>query len=251
MITPYYKDESIQIFCGDMLEVISQIDGTFDAIVTDPPYSITSLKWDRWPENWPQYLLDRSRQLWCFGSMRMFLDRIQEFHGWQFAQDIIWEKHNGSSAQHDRFRRIHEIALHFYQGEWKSLFISPQFTNEANRKRIHRKQKPQHWGQIGSSLYESHAGGPKLQTSVIYARSCHGHAVNETQKPEQIVEPLVSYSVPPGGIVLDPFAGSGTTLVVAKRLGMRAIGIEMREEQCEAIVDRLRVRTLPGLLAAD
>ncbi|MCL4660584.1 site-specific DNA-methyltransferase [Burkholderia multivorans] len=76
-------------------------------------------------------------------------------------------------------------------------------------------------------------------SSVIYARSCHGYAVNETQKPEDIVSPLMAYSVPPGGLVVDCFAGSGTTLVVAKKMGRKAIGIERRESQCEEIVKRL------------
>jgi site-specific DNA-methyltransferase (adenine-specific) len=75
--------------------------------------------------------------------------------------------------------------------------------------------------------------------SVIQANNCHGYAVNETQKPEAIVAPLMQYSVPEGGLVIDCFAGSGTTLAVAKKTGRRAIGIEKRESQCRAIVERL------------
>jgi site-specific DNA-methyltransferase (adenine-specific) len=74
---------------------------------------------------------------------------------------------------------------------------------------------------------------------VIYARSCHGYAVNETQKPEEIVAPLLLYSVPVGGLVIDCFAGSGTTGAVARKTGRRAILIEKREAQCLAIVERL------------
>jgi site-specific DNA-methyltransferase (adenine-specific) len=76
-------------------------------------------------------------------------------------------------------------------------------------------------------------------TSVIFAPSCHGYAVNETQKPEDIVSPLLQYSVPPGGLVVDCFAGSGTTGAVARKTGRRAILIEKREGQCRAIVERL------------
>ena len=75
--------------------------------------------------------------------------------------------------------------------------------------------------------------------SVIYARICHGYAVNETQKPEDIVAPLLRYSVPPGGLVVDCFAGSGTTGVVARKTGRRAILIEKRGSQCHAIAARL------------
>jgi len=63
--------------------------------------------------------------------------------------------------------------------------------------------------------------------------------VNETQKPEDIVAPLLQYSVPPGGLVVDCFAGSGTTGAVARKTGRRAILIEKRESQCQAIAARL------------
>jgi site-specific DNA-methyltransferase (adenine-specific) len=74
---------------------------------------------------------------------------------------------------------------------------------------------------------------------VLQVRSCHGNAVHPTQKPIGIVEPLLRYSVAPGRAVLDPFAGSGTTLVAAKSLGLAAIGIESDERWCEIIAGRL------------
>lgn len=119
------------------------------------------------------------------------------------------------------------------------MFKAPQFTNDATARTVRRKARPPHWGDIGPSSYASDDGGPKLMGSVIYARSCHGYAVNETQKPEDIVAPLLQYSVPPGGLVVDCFAGSGTTGAVARKLGRRAILIEKRESQCKAIVQRL------------
>ncbi len=99
-------------------------------------------------------------------------------------------------------------------------------------------------GEIGENFYTSEDGGPRQMGSVIYVRGCHGYAVNETQKPEGIVVPLVAFSVPPDGLVIDPFAGSGTTLVVARRDGRRAIGIELRREQCDHAVARLSQGTL-------
>ncbi len=53
-----------------------------------------------------------------------------------------------------------------------------------------------------------------------------------TQKPEKLIAKLILASCPPGGIVLDPFLGSGTTSVVARKLGRNYIGIEMNEEYC-------------------
>lgn len=80
--------------------------------------------------------------------------------------------------------------------------------------------------------------------SVIYCRSMHGRAINETEKPTGIVEPLIEYGCPPGGLVLDLFAGSSAVLFAARSIGRRAVGVEMREQQCEQAALRLSQQTL-------
>jgi site-specific DNA-methyltransferase (adenine-specific) len=242
-MSPYYADSSVSLYHGDCRQILPMLPAC-DAVITDPPYGETCLEWDVWPNGWPMMLTPLTRQIWCFGSVRMFMDRRDEFAAWKLSQDLVWEKHNGSGMHADRFRRVHECILHFYTGDWGTLYrVAPVVSVEETRRRdtLIRGKKPEHWGgtETGSG-YEY--GGTRLQRSVIAVRSCHGHAVNETQKPEGIVRPLLRYSVPPGGTVLDPFAGSGTTLAVARQEGRRAIGIEAREEQCEAIATRLSQR---------
>lgn len=234
----YYRDEKLTIYLGDCREVLPSI-APVDAIITDPPYAETSLKWDRWPDGWPTLCATLANSLWCFGSMRMFLDRRDEFASWTMAQDLVWEKHNGSCSFADRFRRVHECAVHYYRGPWEQVYKRPVKTHDATKRALRRKDKPQHWGGIGEAYYASEDGGPRLMRSVIYCRSCHGQAVHPTQKPEGIIRPLVEYSVPPGGVVLDPFMGSGTTLRVALDMGCRAIGIETDEQHCETAAKRL------------
>lgn len=235
---PFYDCAGVTLYHGDALELLPLLPKA-DAILTDPPYGETSLDWDVWPDGWPDAAAEVANQVWCFGSTRMFLDKGHQFRAWKLAQDVVWEKHNGSNSANDRFRRLHELALHFYRGEWRAIFKAPQFTHDATARAVRRKKRPPQWGGIGEHHYTSEDGGPRLMGSVIYARSCHGYAVNETQKPEAIVAPLLQYSVPLGGLVVDCFAGSGTTGVVAKKTGRRAILIEKREAQCEAIAKRL------------
>lgn len=237
---PFYFDDHVTLYHADFRDILPCIPSC-DAVIADPPYGETSLDWDVWPDGWPGLFKDCTRHLWCFGSMRMFLEHRDEFKGWTMAQDIVWEKHNGSSSAADRFRRVHELAVHFYRGKWSTLHKRPVKTMDATKRTLRRKARPPHWGDIGDQAYASVDGGPRLMRSVIPVRSCHGYAVNETQKPEGIVAPLVEYCVPAGGLVVDPFAGSGTTLVVAKKQGKRAIGIEKRLSQCEEIARRLSI----------
>lgn len=211
-----------------------------DLIVTDPPYGETSLDWDRWPTGWPTIAAAHARSMWCFGSMRMFLAQRDEFSAWKFSQDNVWEKHNGSNLANDRFNRVHENALFWYQGDWASIYHEPPTTASAIKRTVRKKARPAQWiGSTGPNLYTSEDGGPLIMASVMFARSMHGRAINETEKPVEILEPLIEYGCPPGGLVLDLFAGSSSTLFAARSTGRRAVGIEMREDQCEKAAKRL------------
>lgn len=67
--------------------------------------------------------------------------------------------------------------------------------------------------------------------------------VHQTQKPLGLMERLVTLA-PPGGIVFDPFAGSGTTLVAARTQGRRGIGVELTDEYAQVAADRLAQSTI-------
>lgn len=242
---PYYEHAGITIYHGDCRLNLGQDRWPVQAIVTDPPYEQTSLNWDKWAIGWPSvYRFVNS--MWCFGSMRMFVDRWDEFSGpgWKLSQDLVWEKQNGSSFHADRFRRVHESILHFYRGEWGYVYCAPVMQSGGTKKTVRRKTRPTHMGAIERGVYVSEDGGPRLMPSVLYAPNCHGYAEHPTQKPLEILTPLIEYSVPKGGLVLDPFMGSGSTLVAAKRMGHNAIGIEVDEKYCEIAAKRLSQEVL-------
>lgn len=234
-----YEDEAVKLWCGDARLWLTGYASRADVIITDPPYGDTSLAWDQHVDGWQDTTL--APQLWCFGSLRFHIAGALPMTaaGWKYSQEIIWEKHNGSSFHADRFKRVHEVAIHRYRGEWGALYLDPPKTNDATARTMRRKQPPSHTGHIGAGSYASEDGGPRLQRSVIYVRSEHGRAVHPTQKPLGILRPLVTYSVPPGGLVLDPFAGSASTLLAARALGRRAEGCEINPAYCEAAIRRL------------
>ncbi len=242
----YFEQGGIRVYHGDARELLGGGIDVSDVgcVIADPPYQATSLPWDRWPAGWPGIVANAvpvEAPLWCFGSMRMFFERLQEFVGWKFGQDLVWEKHNGSGFQNDRFKRVHEQPVQWYRGEWGAVFRAPQYTHDATARTVRRKKQPPHTGRIEQGHYVSEDGGPRLMRSVLRVPSVHGDAdvFNETQKPLGILEPLIRYSLAPGRVLLDPFCGAGSALVVAKMLGARAIGIDVRESQCEATARRL------------
>lgn len=234
MRDPYYSEGGITIYHGDCREILPLLDPV-DVVITDPPYGVTALAWDVKVNGWAGLL--KSDCLWCFGSMNFFLS--ETFDGWRYAQELIWEKHNGSNVHADRFRRVHELIVQFYRGEWRTLYKKPVVTMTASKRTVRTKTRPTHFGKIDSTPYESEDGGPLMMRSVLFAQSCHGYADHPTQKPIQVIAPLIEYSCAPEGVVLDPFAGSGSTLVAAKQGGRRAIGIEVQEVYCEIAAKRL------------
>lgn len=245
---PYYSDPNVTLYLGDCREVLPTL-GQFDACITDPPYGDTSLEWDTWPTDWLDSVAQRTSSLWCFGSMRMFLDQSTQFSQWRYAQEVVWRKNSGTGFQNDRFKRVHEFAVQWYRGEWRDVYkLPPRIETGARLKGRTIKRGPTaHYGKHGEVGWVDE--GTRLMHSVIEMRNMHGRAIHPTEKPTGILEPLLSYSVPEHGAVLDPFAGSGSLLAAAKGMGLRAVGVEANEEYCERAANRLAQESLFGGVA--
>jgi site-specific DNA-methyltransferase (adenine-specific) len=245
LMEPYYQDDQVTLYLGDCREVVPALGLTADCIVADPPYAETSLDWDRWPDGWPAVLAEAARSMWCFGSLRMFMDRTPEFARWRFSHDVIWEKHNGSGTSDGKFLRVHEQVAHWYQGPWAEVHKEPR------RERVYGVDKStrrpagavQHRNTDRATTYAD--DGTRAPRSVLKVRSMHGRAIHPTEKPVGVLSPLIDYACPPGGVVLDPFAGSGSTADAARLTGRGALLVEQREVHCEAIVRRLQQDVLP------
>lgn len=246
-MSPYYQDDMVTLYHGDMFELLPSL-GQFDACITDPPFGQTPLAWDRWAKGWPLLVAEHTSSLWCFGTMRMLLDHQEEFKGWKFAQDVVWSKAWATSRVTDRFRRQHELITHWYRGAWGEIYHDlPKVP--SNRRKANAPTRNNSYTKGASTFGQFPIGtwkddGLRYMTSVLEASSVapvnrRRLTINPTQKPLGVLEPLVRYACPAGGTVLDPFAGSGTTAIAARRTGRRALLIEAREEQCELTAKRL------------
>lgn len=245
---PYFDDGTVSLYLGDCREILPALGITADCVIADPPYGETSLEWDVWPYGWLEAVAPVSRSLWCFGSMRMFLEHGGEFTAsrWKLSQDLIWEKHNGSGFDTDRFKRVHESVTHWYRGRWDGIRheVPATTVSEKAKSRFASRASGDHRGEIRGARYDY--DGSRVMRSVIPVRSMHGRAIHPTEKPLGIIEPLVAYACPLGGLVVDPFAGSGSTLEAARQAGRRAIGIEGWEPYAELAARRLSQMILGG-----
>ncbi len=250
---PYYQDDSVTLYHGDCREVITEL-GDFDACIADPPYGTTNLEWDRWPTGWIAPIQQHTNSLWCFGTMRMLLNHLPEFEGWRFAQDVIWAKEMATTRTIDRFRRQHDTLTHWFHGAWTDLrHCLPQVPHHGPPSGV-RRRPDDGAAPAGARVIDNHFhahtpwedNGLRYMTSIIAAkRAPHRDRSNSTQKPLSITQPLIEYSVPPHGVLLDPFSGSGAILLAARQLNRRAVGIEINEAACEQIAKRLDQMLLP------
>lgn len=240
-INPYFDGGDVQLYRGDMRDILPRLDAAPSCIIADPPYAETSLPWDRWPGGWPAVAAAATSSMWSFGSLRMLLERASQFADWRMSHEIIWEKHNGSSFARDRFKRVHEYAIHWYRGPWSEIYHNvPRVPRTGPAKTVRNRTSMPHTGAISGGVYID--DGTRLARSVLRFPSLHGRAIHPTEKPVDLLKLLIEYACPVGGLVLDPFAGSGSTAIAARLAERRSILIEGDERYCEKIALRLEAQ---------
>lgn len=213
---------------GDCRELMPRF-GPFDMVLADPPYEDTDLAWDEWCEGWEAVALACLRpsgSMWVFGSLRSLI-RFGIPRGFRLAQDIVWEKHNGTGFAKDRFRRVHEQAVQFYRADapWGGVFNDVQRVPRTGPDKSGAlRRQPPHTGRIADSRYLD--DGSRIARSVQRFPSVRG-GPHKTAKPVELLELLIRTSCPPGGIVGDFFAGSGAGFEAARRTGRQYVGADL------------------------
>jgi DNA modification methylase len=211
MIKPYYEENGITIYHGDCWEILPELEPV-DLVLTDPPYGI---KRDKGFEGFEGF--------WGFGkpiARRRF-------------EDDEWDAERPDRELLHKVISMADISLIFGgnyfadllpQGKhwivWDKKNTMPTFGDaeliwtNASRNSVKIIQC-EYNGLIGKEKWRAHP----------------------TQKPLKLIIQLLTQFL--GYTILDPFMGSGTTLVAGKQLGRKAIGIELEEKYCEIAVKRL------------
>ncbi|MCP4545932.1 MAG: site-specific DNA-methyltransferase [bacterium] len=200
---PYYDEDGITIYHADSWDIVPQLE-MVDIVMMDPPYG---MKWKS-AHLGPIHGDDAFDTPMLTLLMRKARAAVYTFCRWDNLKEmpqpksvIAWAKNNWTAGD----------LKHAYGRQWEACVFYPQQEHEWAGKRPHDVES---WPIIPAT-----------------------RRLHPTEKPLGLIEKLLSDSC--GDLILDPYMGSGTTLVAARRLGRRVIGIEIEERYCETAVERL------------
>lgn len=173
--------------------------------------------------------------------------------GWYLRQDIIWEKPNAMpESVKDRCTKSHEY-IFLLSKTGKYYFDNDAIREPFTDKRVRVGERRSYTAGCASSfsMESGHieqkggfAGLPlnprgRNKRDVWSVNTSAFRGAHFAVFPEKLIEPCILAGCPPGGTVIDPFTGSGTTGAVAKRLGRNFVGIEINPEYCEIAQKRI------------
>lgn len=226
------------IYCGDALEGLRR-SPTADLVVADPPY-------DRdlaWHAGWIALAAGALREggsiyVCCDWGSSGGIQGILERH-FTVRNRITWRREKGRGAKRNWKQNMEDVWFATKGGrytwnlvKWKKAVIAPYRVNG----------KPKDWREEGNERYRwTHPSNIWIDLCVPFW-SMRENTPHPNQKPEKLVERVISASSNPGDLVLDPFIGSGTTAVVARRLGRRFLGFEIEPDYVRLALKRLRER---------
>lgn len=156
--------------------------------------------------------------------------------GWTFQNLIVWKKKTSAVPGTKRFGKHYQVIAFATKGKTPRVFhrlrIDPPLPADYKYTRENGMFVTDVWDDIRELTSGYFAGDEAL-------RDAEGNRLHKQQTPIQLLLRIILSSTNPGDVVLDPFAGSGTTLIVAEQLGRKSIGIELDSHNISLIQNRL------------
>ncbi len=266
-----------KIIQGDCAEVLQRIPkDTFDLIITSPPYAdrrahtYGGIK----PEHYVDWFLPRSEQfLRVLKPTGSFVLNIKEKaengerhtyvlelilalrkQGWLWTEEYIWHKRNCYPGKWpNRFRDAWERCLHFtkarkFKMNQEAVMVPMGDWAETRLKVLGKNDVVRYDSQVGSGFGKNIANWTQRSmaypTNVLHLATECGNKKHSAAFPRALPEWFIKLFTDEGDWVLDPFAGSGTSLGVAKELRRNAVGIEILQEYCEMAQEKSEDRQM-------
>ncbi|HRT03224.1 MAG TPA: site-specific DNA-methyltransferase [Candidatus Diapherotrites archaeon] len=242
-----------KIIKGDCLEIMKDIpNNSIDLVVTDPPYGISYGEWDNiefnnFTEQWVREcfrVLKNNGTMWSFMGYQRILEFIPLLrkYGYVYLENwVVWARQKGRcSSKHLKSQR--EDIFHITKSNqyvWNNLKVLREVVCPYVK-----DGKPRGWfiNEQGKRVRWTGLGNVWVYTSPQY-NSKTDKQVHPAQKPLMLMERLILLSSNEGDLILDPFIGSGTTVVACIKLKRNFIGIEKDEKYFKIAEERIKENT--------
>ena len=256
-----------RLMCGDAFRVLPSLQNDlFDLLFCDPPYNLdkdfgrerfvktSSDEYEMWLDSWVSLcvsLLKPTASIYICGDWRSgsLIQRVGSKY-FKLRNRITWEREKGRGAKRNWKNAAEDIWF---------FTVSDKFTfnldSVKQRRRVVAPYKengrPKDWHETTDGKFrDTHPSNIWTDITVPFW-SMPENTDHPTQKPEKLLAKIILASSNPGDLILDPFAGSGTTAVVAKKLGRNFFAIESDEDYCLLAAKRLDLaesdRTIQGV----
>ncbi len=250
------------VYLGDCVEGMSLLpDGVVSLVFADPPYNLgknfgnnrmrrSDRAYGEWSDQW---IREAVRLLKPDGSIYVCSDwrysgMIQATLGKHVIvkNRITWQREKGRGSQRNWKNNMEDIWFAVKSEDY--VFNVEEVKIKKQVLAPYREDgQPKDWFEKNGERYRYTYPANIWSDTVVPFWSMPENTPHPTQKPEMIVERVLAASSNPGDVVLDPFMGSGTTAVVATRLGRPFIGFEINEEYVRLCAKRMDTAQ-PGLL---
>ncbi len=242
-----------QTLCGDSVELLKQITQKVDFTFLDPPFNQQknyALHNDDMPteQYWAmmkdvcQSVFNITNEGGCIYFMQReknteFVLQILRETGWEFQNLIIWKKRTSAVPVKGKYGKQYQIIVYATKGERAKTFhrlrINPELPANYKFQRENGIFVTDVWEDIRELTSGYFAGNEALRTD-------NGERFHKQQAPLALLLRMILTSTKVGDTVLDPFAGTGTTSVVALQTQRNSIALEIDPKNVECIQERLK-----------
>jgi len=247
-----------KVFKGDAFAVMPFLPmQSVDLLIVDPPYNLNKTfgksdfkhmdddDYFAFTEKWinaAKHLLKPTAVIYVCSDWRssLIIGTVLQSH-FHIQNRITWQREKGRGATRNWKNSMEDI--------WFATVSPKTFTFNVDAVKMRRKViapykvdgKPKDWEETADGNFRDTFPSNFWDDISIPYWSMPENTDHPTQKPEKLIAKLILASSNPGDVVLDPFLGSGTTAVVAKKFGRRYIGIEIEEEYCALSQKRIEL----------